>query len=101
MAIGGPVFHIFKDFLTNHQRVSVDGNFNEFKSVVSDVPQDSVLSPLLFIVYTTDMWNDLEKKIISYADDTTFYAEVASPCIIGNNDLSTVLLFGVLNLICI
>ena len=25
------------------------------------------------------MWNDLENKIISYADDTTLYAEVASP----------------------
>ena len=24
------------------------------------------------------MWNDLENKIISYADDTTLYAEVAS-----------------------
>ena len=25
------------------------------------------------------MWKELENKIISYADDTTFYAEVASP----------------------
>ena len=25
------------------------------------------------------MWNDLKNKIISYADDTTLYAEVASP----------------------
>ena len=25
------------------------------------------------------MWNDNEYKIISYADDTTFYAIVASP----------------------
>ena len=24
------------------------------------------------------MWNDLENKIISYADETTLYAEVAS-----------------------
>ena len=25
------------------------------------------------------MWNDLENKIVSYADDTTLYAEVSSP----------------------
>ena len=25
------------------------------------------------------MWNDLENKVILYADDTTLYAEVASP----------------------
>ena len=25
------------------------------------------------------MWNDLENKIISYADNTILYAEVASP----------------------
>ena len=31
---------------------------------------------LLFILYTADMWNDLENKIISYSDDTTLYAEV-------------------------
>ena len=35
------------------------------------------MSPLLFI--TADMWNNLENEIISYADNTTLYAEVASP----------------------
>ena len=33
----------------------------------------------LFTLYTADMWNDLENKILSYADDKTLYAEVASP----------------------
>ena len=45
--------------------------------MVSGVPQDSVLVPLL--LYTANMLNDLEKKIVSYDDDTTFYAEVSSP----------------------
>ena len=47
--------------------------------MTSSVSQGSVLGPLLFILYTADMWKDLEKKIISYADDTSLYAEVASP----------------------
>ena len=74
------LFNIFKDFLSNRQqRVLVDGNFTQFKSVVSGVPQGSVLGPLLFILYTADMRNDLENNIISYADDTTLYAEAAFP----------------------
>ena len=47
--------------------------------MVWGVPQGSVLGPLLFILYTAYMCNDLEIKIISYADDTTLCAEVASP----------------------
>ena len=55
MGVGGFVFYIFKDFLTNRQRVSVDGNFSQFKPVVLGVPQGSVLGPLIFILYTADM----------------------------------------------
>ena len=66
MGISGPVFHIFKDFITNCQQyVLVNGNFSQFKPVVLGVSQGSVLGPLLFILYTADMWNDLENKIIS------------------------------------
>ena len=39
---------------------------------------------LVFLLYIADMWNDLENKIISYADDTTLYAEVASPSNLTN-----------------
>ena len=36
MGVGGPVFNIFKDFLSNRQqRVLVDRNFSQFKPVVS------------------------------------------------------------------
>ena len=48
---------------------------SQFRSVVSSVPQGSILLPLLFILYTAD----LENEIILYADDTTLYAEVVPP----------------------
>ena len=75
----------------------VDRNFNQFKPVVSDVPQGSVLDPLLFILYTADMWNDLENKIILYTDDTSLYAEVASSsdCINVAKSLNRDLNYGV------
>ena len=47
--------------------------------MVSGVLQCSILDPLAFILYIADLWNNLENKVISYADDTTLYAVVASP----------------------
>ena len=73
MGVGRLVFNIFKDFLFNcQQRVFVDGNFIQFKPVVSSVPLGSVLGPLFFILYTADTWNDLENKIFSYASPSEF-----------------------------
>ena len=71
---------LLRDFLTDRQqRVVVDGVFSEPRPVVSGVPQGSVLVPLLFLVYTSDMIIGLENKIIQYADDTTLVAVVRSP----------------------
>ena len=48
MGIDGPVFNIFKDFLTNWKlRVLIDGNFRKFQPIVSGLPQSSVLGHLL------------------------------------------------------
>ena len=46
---------------------------------MAGVVQGSVLGPLLFILITEDRWNNLENKIVSYADDTTFYSEISTP----------------------
>ena len=61
MDVAGPVFNMFKNILPNRQqRVLVDGNFSQFKPVVSGVLQGSVLDSFLFILYTAYMWDDLE-----------------------------------------
>ena len=45
--VGGLVLNIFKDFKINcQQRILVDGNFSQYKSVFFGVPQDSVLGLL-------------------------------------------------------
>ena len=45
ICIGGHVFNIFEDFYTNHNgQILVNGNFNQFKSVISDVSQKGTLS---------------------------------------------------------
>ena len=44
-----------------------------------DVSQGSVLGPLLFLLYTSELFSILENKLISYADDSTSMAVVSSP----------------------
>ena len=78
--IGGNFFNMLSDFLRDRrQRVVVDGCFSSFSFVKSGVPQGSVLGPLLFILYTADMWTGIECGMIAYADDTTLYAPIPSP----------------------
>ena len=43
------------------------------------MPQGSVLGPLLFLLYTSELFFILENKLICYADESTFMAVVPSP----------------------
>ena len=67
-------------FLSNRsQFVLVDGCRSKPVNVVSGVPQGSVLGPLLFLLYTSELFSILENKLIGYADDSTLIAVVPSP----------------------
>ena len=80
LSVGGPFLSILTEFLSNKlQRVVANGQFNEYRNVISGVPQGSVLGPLLFILYTHDMWFGLKNMLVSYADDTTLLARIPSP----------------------
>ena len=80
LGIGGPFLNILIEFLSNRkQRVVVDGHHGEWRDVISGVPQGSVLGPVLFILYTSDMWAGLENQLVAYADDATLISVIPSP----------------------
>ena len=80
VGIGGSVLSILTEFLSNRsQQVMVDGCRSQLVNVVSGVPQGSVLGPLLYLLYTSELFAILENKLIGYADDSTLMAVVPSP----------------------
>ena len=67
VGIGGSVFSISKQFLSNRlQNVMVDGYRSKLVYIVSGVPQGSVLNPLLSLLYTSELFTILENKLIDY-----------------------------------
>ena len=57
----------------------VDGCRSILVNVVSGVPQGSVFGPLLFLLYTSELFSILKNKAICYGDDSTLIAAVPSP----------------------
>ncbi|MPC40469.1 RNA-directed DNA polymerase from mobile element jockey [Portunus trituberculatus] len=61
-------------FLSDRSIVAVvDGHCSSSKSVNSVVPQGSVLSPTLFLLFINDLLNQSSCPLHSYADDTTLH----------------------------
>ena len=55
---------ICREFLSNRrEQVVVDGAIIEWIPIVLGVPQGSVLSPLLFILYTSEMFELVENRL--------------------------------------
>ena len=49
--------------------------------IISGVPLGSVLGPVLFILYTSEMFELVENRLFAYADDSTLPAVVRRPAV--------------------
>ena len=74
--MGNSIVNWIEQWLTDRkQRVVVDGEVSSWKSVLSGVPQGSVLGPILFLVYINDLEEGVTGKILKFADDTKLFTK--------------------------
>ena len=54
----------------------MDGEVSNWKSVLSGVPQGSVLGPILFLIYINYLDDSITSNVLKLADDTKLFRKV-------------------------
>ena len=68
-----------REFLVGRkQRVRLGGQLSNEVKVTSGVTQGSVLGPLLFLVYVTNVWRNIDSNIRLFADDCIVYIKTTN-----------------------
>ena len=71
LGITGKLGRWIHSFLTGRQQVViVNGRKSKVSDVISGVPQGTVLGPLLFLIYISDISEGVKAKLKVYVDDT-------------------------------
>lgn len=68
-----------RSFLTNRQQfVFANTQSSKRSSVLSGVPQGTVLGPLLFLIYINDLPTEISSNIRLFADDCVVYRRITN-----------------------
>ena len=66
------------------QRVVLNGSPADYSTIVSGVPQGSVLGPLLFFIYINELERNIKSNVKYFADDTMLFFIVNDPVMSAN-----------------
>ena len=58
------------------QRVIMQNAESTWRPITAGVPQESVLGPLLFLLYINDLCDDIESAIYLFADDCSLFQKI-------------------------
>ena len=90
----GNLLTLLTDFLSNRkQRVVLNGQHSSWAGVIADVPQGSVLGPLLSLVYINDLTENLHYNPKLFADHTFLFSTVTDKALSNshlNDDLTKI-----------
>ena len=77
--IQGNLHKWIESFLVGRiQRVKVHGQLSSEETVLSGIPQGSVLGPLLFVIYINDLPESILSHTLMFADDTKVFQQIQS-----------------------
>ena len=75
--VEGQSLALLKDYLySGKQRVVLNGQTSDWRKINSGVPQESVLGPLLFLIFINDLPDGIASLCKSFADDTSLFSKV-------------------------
>ena len=75
--ISDKILNLLSNFLRKRKhRVVLNGQTSSWADVNAGVPQDSILGPLLLLIYTDDLANSLSSNVKLFSDDTSLCSVV-------------------------
>lgn len=76
IGVDGNLLSWIEAFISNRkQRVMINGVSSPWGSVISGVPQGSIIGPLLFLIYVNDIFDAVSTSHIKmFADDRSLYS---------------------------
>ena len=87
--ITGKLHKLLHDFLVNRQQMVVlNGQVSSWSNVKAGVPQDSILGPLLFLIYIDDLPKGLSSNAKLFADGISLFS------VIHDSSTTTIMDYG-------